>query len=303
MSGPTCMLVPMSPAPPPRLLLVTAHPDDETMFAGAVFQATHALGAEADLVVLTNGEGGFRYATLAESLYRLRLTDEAVGRAHLPAIRKQELLGAARILGLRDCIFLEQPDTGYSLAPDALTPEGWDVEAVRRQLREQLTRGRYDFLFLMMPTARTHAHHRLSALLALEAVAALAPSERPAVLGVSLHTRKGAPQPEGYPILAFDASASEGAAPHPLTALRNDTQSFDFDRARPSGHGGRLDFHLVVNWLIAEHKSQGFMQRRMNAADVERYACFALTSDAGAARAREFFERLAISEVGLSRNH
>ncbi|WP_208734454.1 hypothetical protein, partial [Corallococcus praedator] len=90
---------------------------------------------------------------------------------------------------------------------------------------------------------------------------------------------------------------------HPLTALRNDTHPFDFDRARPSGHGGRLDFHLVVNWLIAEHKSQGFMQRRMNAADVERYACFALTSDAGAARAREFFERLAISEVGLSRNH
>src|SRR3954454_12902795 len=107
MSGPTCMLAPMSPAPPPRLLLVTAHPDDETMFAGAVYQATHALGAQVDLVVLTHGEGGFRYATLAEPLYGLRLTDEAVARVHLPAIRKRELLGAARILGLRDCVFLE----------------------------------------------------------------------------------------------------------------------------------------------------------------------------------------------------
>ena len=297
------MMAPMSDASVPRLLLVTAHPDDETMFAGAVFQATHALGAEVDLVVLTNGEGGFRYATLAEPLYGLRLTDEAVAREHLPAIRKQELRGAARILGLRDCVFLEQPDTGYSLAPDALAPEGWDVEAVRSQLRAQLEHGRHDFVFVMMPTARTHAHHRLSALLTLEVIAALPPEARPAVLGVSLHTRRGPPQPDGYPILAMDTPAAEGLPPHPLTALRTDVGPFDFDRTRPLGHGGRLDFHVVVNWLIAEHKSQGFMQRRMNVADVERYACFALTSDAGTARARDLFARLATSEAGLSRSH
>jgi len=45
--------------------------------------------------VITNGEGGYRYSLLAEPVYGVALTDEAVGRAALPEIRKRGLLTAA----------------------------------------------------------------------------------------------------------------------------------------------------------------------------------------------------------------
>ncbi len=71
-----------------RVLVVVAHPDDDTDFVGAVYKLTHVLGGKADLCVVTNGEGGYRYATLAEPIYGLKLTQESVGRKALPAIRR-----------------------------------------------------------------------------------------------------------------------------------------------------------------------------------------------------------------------
>src|SRR5689334_10565487 len=53
---------------PTRVLVVVAHPDDETDFVGAVYKLTHVLGGKADLCIITNGEGGYRYATLAEPI-------------------------------------------------------------------------------------------------------------------------------------------------------------------------------------------------------------------------------------------
>ena len=44
-----------------------------------------------DLALITNGEGGYKYSTLAEDIYGLELTDEEVGRKYLPDIRKKEL--------------------------------------------------------------------------------------------------------------------------------------------------------------------------------------------------------------------
>jgi len=72
-------------APHPSVLLVTAHPDDETVFAGSVFKLVHRLGGSVDLAVVTNGEAGFRYATLAEGIYGLPISEERIGRAQLRA--------------------------------------------------------------------------------------------------------------------------------------------------------------------------------------------------------------------------
>ena len=66
----------------PRVLAIFAHPDDETTVAGALYKTTTALGGVCDLCVITNGEGGFKYSTLAERIHGLPLTDETVGRAH-----------------------------------------------------------------------------------------------------------------------------------------------------------------------------------------------------------------------------
>ncbi|WP_020603349.1 hypothetical protein [Spirosoma spitsbergense] len=38
----------------PKVLIVTAHPDDETMFPVTVFKITHELNGSADIALMTN---------------------------------------------------------------------------------------------------------------------------------------------------------------------------------------------------------------------------------------------------------
>lgn len=52
-----------------RVLIVTAHSDDHAAFAAAIYKITHDIGGKVDLVVITNGEGGFKYSTLGERYY------------------------------------------------------------------------------------------------------------------------------------------------------------------------------------------------------------------------------------------
>jgi len=60
-----------------KLLIVTAHPDDEYAFAAVVYRLVRECGWSADQIVITNGESGYRYATLAETFYGVSL-----GRYH-----------------------------------------------------------------------------------------------------------------------------------------------------------------------------------------------------------------------------
>ena len=101
-------------APATRVLVVVAHPDDDTDFVGAVYKLTHVLGGKADLCIVTNGEGGYRYATLAEPIYGLKLTQESVGRKALPAIRKKEARAGGAITGISNFFFLDQFDKAYT---------------------------------------------------------------------------------------------------------------------------------------------------------------------------------------------
>jgi len=110
---------------PPRVLIVVAHPDDESCFAATVYEITHNLGGTVDQMVITNGEGGFHYSLLAESIYGVALTDEAVGRAALPEIRKRELLEAGRILGITNHFFLDELDLRYTQDIDEVLGQHW----------------------------------------------------------------------------------------------------------------------------------------------------------------------------------
>lgn len=280
---------------PPRVLLVTAHPDDETLFGGAVYTLSHSLGAQVELVVFTRGEGGYRTATLSEPLYGLKLTDPEVARVHMGRIREQELRAAARLLGVRECVFLDQPDAGFTVEAGARAGEGWDTAHIQRQLRERMLQGRYDFVFVMLPLPLTHTHHRVSALLTLEVVAGLAPHERPLVLGASGHTRRKAVAEEnrqGFPIPEVEDISYGGVQGQPLADVHPGAV-FEFDRTRKFGFRDRLDYNIVVDWAIAEHKTQGVMQLRKGAIELERYWYFALNPESGLARARALFERLA----------
>jgi LmbE family N-acetylglucosaminyl deacetylase len=269
----------------PRVLLVTAHPDDEAVFAGAAYKIAHSLRGSVDLAVVTNGEGGFRYAALAESIHGLELTREAIGRAHLPRIRKAELMAAGALLGVREFFFLDQPDGGYTERARAVLEEQWDAAAVRGRLRQILLRGGYDFVFVLLPTASTHGAHQASALLLLEAVESLPAGERPAVLGSTDH-RRGDPRPEFGGRPEFPATRVRAGAP------------LEFDRRQKFGYLARLDYRIVVNWVIAEHKSQGLMQTLVNDADAELFFVFALNDGRGAEAAAALFARLAPEAAG-----
>ena len=78
----------------PKVLVVIAHPDDESIVSVTLYKIARGHNGRVDLFVITNGEAGYRYSTLAEKYYGVKLTDEANARSRLPAIRKRELKNA-----------------------------------------------------------------------------------------------------------------------------------------------------------------------------------------------------------------
>lgn len=275
---------PRDPAAP-RVLAVVAHPDDDVAFAGVMYKNATHLGGLADVCVLTNGEGGFKYATLAEPIYGLELTDEAVGRRELPAIRRAEMVAGAAVMNVRRVLFLHQQDHRYTtdeleiLGEDA---DVWDVDGVRETLAWILREGRYDVLLTFFPNEGTHGHHKSAALLALQAVASLPAEERPITLGARF-VRDGDRRalPEGLP--GWPIAEPLAGAP-----------TFDFDRGQGFGHQQRLNYHIIAHWAIAAHRSQGTMQLFMGrGVDVENYVLFAGNDREAVATAAAWFERLA----------
>src|SRR5476651_1102 len=97
----------------PHVLVVMAHPDDESTFSVTLYKIVKEQHGTVDLFVITNGEAGFKYCTLAEQYYGVDLTDEKAGRKNLPRIRKKELANAGKILGVSQYFFQDQPDAHY----------------------------------------------------------------------------------------------------------------------------------------------------------------------------------------------
>jgi LmbE family N-acetylglucosaminyl deacetylase len=79
-----------------RVLVVIAHPDDEVTMGGTIARCA-AEGAEVTLVCATAGAGGG--------------SDSEDDPLRLTAIRTAELDAAARVLGVRSVVHLEEPDS------------------------------------------------------------------------------------------------------------------------------------------------------------------------------------------------
>ena len=157
------------------VLVVIAHPDDETLFGGLIHALTHKFNASVDLICVTNGEGGFAHAQPSESFYdNLKLSTESVGRKHLPRIRQQELLGSGRILSIRKYFFFDQRDLKSTRDINQIFTEQWDKEWVIERFQRTIKNGNgvegYDLMLVILPNVDSHGHHTASALLALEAV-------------------------------------------------------------------------------------------------------------------------------------
>lgn len=89
-----------------RLLLVHAHPDDETINNGATMAMYAALGAEITLITCTRGEEG--EVLVEEHAHKAATHDDLLGDH-----REIELGDAMKALGISDYRFLGAPATKY----------------------------------------------------------------------------------------------------------------------------------------------------------------------------------------------
>jgi LmbE family N-acetylglucosaminyl deacetylase len=257
----------------PKLLIVVAHPDDEYMFAATTYRLVRELHWVADQVVITNGESGYRYASLAEAIYGKKLDGKSEGHTNLPAVRKEEVLRAARILGIRKHYFLDQKDLGFDAEAAAASVENWDQTRILNFLSNLLARERYDVVFTLLPTSETHGHHRAATILALKAVATLEENERPLVFGAEADPpHAGTQQFSGLPSV-------------PLTSTVADMPIIRFDRNTSFGFHNALSYQIIVNWVIAEHKSQGLFQTDTDKDEFERLWLFQVSGKEAASRA------------------
>jgi LmbE family N-acetylglucosaminyl deacetylase len=265
----------------PRVLVVVAHPDDETAAAATIYKITHELNGLVDQCVITNGEGGYKYSTLAESYYGLELTDEAVGRANLPRIRKQELMNAGKIIGTHNIFFLDQKDAHYGLDEHEPLDTSWNVAWISTRLKEILNENHYDFVFCLLPVPGTHGGHKAATLLALKAVQQMPQTVRPIVLGMTASSKSDTA-----------STVFEQLKDYKETKILKEAPVFAFDKSKPFGYNNKLTYKIIVNWEIAEHKSQGTMQLAMNMGDYENYWYFALNGPEGVGKCKALFEQL-----------
>lgn len=261
------------------MLIVVAHPDDEVCFAATVYEITHNLGGTVDQLVVTNGEGGYRYSLLAEPYYGVALTDEAVGRAELPEIRKRELLDAGRIVGITNNFFLDEPDLRYTQDIEEVLGTHWHLGVVLPAIKRRIEGGNYDFVFTLFPSPQTHGGHKAATISALNAVQQMA-GRKPVVMGCQ-NARDGAPEPSWK---GFES------AKHPFTVL---PQVYSTDRNVKFGFRDALSYQVIVSWMIAAHKSQGMFQAGLIRGDREEFAILESSASDETARADALFKTLA----------
>lgn len=260
----------------PRVLAVVAHPDDEYHFAVALYRIVHELGGVADQLIITDGGGGHSYSSFAEQLYGFSSSGGTL-KASLRDIRRAEVAVAGRVLGIRQHLFLDQPDTGFTLNhADAIAD--WNHQSVTDTLDNLLGGGTYDFVFILVPSADTHGHHKAAALLTLEAVSRLPQAARPVVLAAeaSEETRQ---------LRRFQQLDG-----HPSTRVAS--QTFSVSRKEPHPSDCSLNYQIIANWVIAAHKSQGLFQMDAGRHDLERFWRFETGGLRAAERASHLFQRL-----------
>lgn len=262
-----------------KVLVVVAHPDDETAMAATIYKITHEQGGIVDQAVITNGEGGYKYSLLAESFYHLKLTDEKIGRENLPRIRKQELMNAGKIIGIRNHYFFDQKDAHYGLDVREPLDTTWNVNWVSARLNEIMQNNKYDYVFCVLPDSSTHAHHKAATILALRAIQTL--KEKPIILGVSTSKKTDTLKKAFIQLDNFS-----------ITKIKKGAPSFQLDRTLSFGFKNKLNYKIIVNWEIAEHKSQGTMQTFMNEGDYEEFWYFDVNAAASFSKTAAFFETL-----------
>jgi N-acetylglucosamine malate deacetylase 2 len=142
---------------PLNILCVTAHPDDESVFAGGTLALLAGRGADVGILCCTRGEGG----EVGEP--------PRAARAELGGVRSGELRCAARALGCRTVDFLpfRDPDVGPG---DTLYAFSASAAEVVTPMVEYFARSKPDVLITHGSGGEYgHPGHRLTHLACVEA--------------------------------------------------------------------------------------------------------------------------------------
>ncbi len=264
----------------PKVLIVTAHPDDETMFPVVVFKITRELNGSADLALLTDASGGFN-GMVASSYFGMNMLDSAVGRKNLPIIRRKEMKASGEILGIKNYFFFDQRDDFYNRDEKPyLQGKRWNMSYVERRLDSILTAGQYDYVLCMVPHEGQHAHHKTASLSALRAVQRFTGAKKPIILG-------GQSMNKGY---TFQFSELAG---YPESRISSAAPVFAFDRSYGFGEDNKHSYMIVADWVKAAHKTQsGDMNQAMHRGDLETFWYFALNGDRRIGEVKKLFDTL-----------
>ena len=141
---------------PARILLIFAHPDDETFVAAGLVRRYVDSGAEVALVTATRGDAG-------------RLGDPPLcSREGLPALREAELRQAAGLLGLSEVHCLDYQDKQLTDAP---------IDRIRTELVAHICGYQPHLVVTFDPNGLNgHADHVAISRFTMDAVAAAADS-------------------------------------------------------------------------------------------------------------------------------
>ncbi|RKR80415.1 LmbE family N-acetylglucosaminyl deacetylase [Mucilaginibacter gracilis] len=262
----------------PRILVVMAHPDDESILSVTLYKIAREQHGTVDLFIITNGEAGYKYSVLAEQYYGVPLTVEKVGRELLPGIRKKELRNAGHILGVSGYYYQDQPDSHYGLSEKEPLDTSWNTNVVSQRLNELLKKNSYDFVFCILPEPDTHGQHKAASILALKAITSLPAGNRPVILGARTRNKTDT-------VCHFQQYSD-------YKDTKADLRVFQVDRTATLGFKNRLNYKVIANWEIAEHKSQGATQMTMNEGDLEEFWYFTLNGEAGLAKTSQLFNSL-----------
>ena len=203
------------------------------------------------------------------------MADESAKPARLAQIRVEESRRAAKVLGIRHQWFLGERNIPFTQSPDSTLHGSWHIERILQAISQHLKRGNYDFVFVLLPEAETHGEHKAAAILTLEAVKSLAARNRPIVLG-ALAANSTQPQYNSIP----------GQL---LTATLTAEPEFHFDRNIRFGYQQSLSYQIVVDWVIAEHKSQGLFQTKCLQDRYENFWVFGIDGPAVPEKAEALF--------------
>ena len=267
----------------PRVLVVVAHPDDESVLSVTLYKLAKEQYARVDLFVITNGEAGYRYSTLAEQFYGVSLANAGSARRNLPSIRRKELTEAGKILGISHIYFGNQRDSYYTTDEHEPLDTSWQVSAVKDRLHKLLISNHYNMVLCLLPEQGTHGGHKAATLLALDAVSELPVLKRPIILGAALFNK-------GDTLIRYKRLGD-----YTLTQTFSQYPSYEIDRTVRFSYKNKINYKVIANWELAAHKSQGATQMTMNEGDIEGFWYFSLNAPAAAQQALHLFEQLSKS--------